>query len=253
MVTGGSSGIGKDVVAQLAALGVRVAIFDIQEPPKELTADQRVSFYPCDVSSTKSVAAAADAVRRELGHPSILINNAGIARPAPILQTSETFLRRIFGVNCMALWFATQQFLPRMIQINKGHVVTVASMASFVSLATAADYSATKAGALAFHEALSSEIKHYYKSPNILTTIVHPNFVDTPLLEGFSDRLQRRGVHLLTSKHVARQIVARIESKRGGQLFIPGTASSVSGIRGWSSWAQELLRDTIGRGSGQEQ
>ncbi|KAL2130255.1 hypothetical protein VTI74DRAFT_6694 [Chaetomium olivicolor] len=249
VVTGGSSGIGKAIVERLVALGVRVAVFDIQELPKELQGNARVRFFHCDVTSSESVAAAADAVRRELGHPSILVNNAGIARPMPILKTPEEYLRRIFGVNVMSLWFTTQQFLPRMIQLNKGHIVTVASIASFVALATAADYSATKAGALAFHESLASEIKHQYKAPNVLTSVIHPNFVKTPLLDDFSGRLERAGVRLLTSDRIADEVVAQIKSRRGGQLVIPSSASSISGIRGWPKWLQELLRDAVARGA----
>jgi all-trans-retinol dehydrogenase (NAD+) len=216
VVTGGSSGIGKGIVERLVALGVRVAVFDIQDLPKELQGNARIRFFHCDVTSSESVAAAADAVRSEFGHPSILINNAGIAKPMPILKTSEEFLRRIFGVNVMSLWFTTQQFLPRMIQLNKGHIMTVASLASFVALATAADYSATKAGALAFHETLASEIKHQYKSPNVLTSVVHPNFVRTPLLDDFSGRLQRAGVRLLESDRIADEVVAHIKNRRIG-------------------------------------
>jgi all-trans-retinol dehydrogenase (NAD+) len=169
VVTGGSSGIGKGIVERLAALGVSVAVLDVQDLPKEMQGDARIGFYHCDVTSSESVAAAADAVRRQMGHPTILVNNAGVARPMPILKTEEAFLRRIISVNLMALWFTTQQFLPAMIQRDKGHVVTVASIASFVAVATAADYSATKAGALAFHESLVSEIKHQYKAPGVLT------------------------------------------------------------------------------------
>jgi NAD(P)-dependent dehydrogenase (short-subunit alcohol dehydrogenase family) len=245
VVTGGSSGIGKGIVERLVALGVRVAVFDIQDLPKELQGTARIRFFHCDVTSSESVAAAADAVRREFGHPSILINNAGIARPAPILKTSEEFLRRIFGVNLMSLWFTTQQLLPRMIQLNKGHVVTVASIASFVALATAADYSATKAGALAFHESLASEIKHQYRAPNVLTSVVHPNFVKTPLLDDFCGRLERAGVRLLTSDRIADEVVAQIKRRRGGQLVIPSSATGISGIRGWPTWIQEFLRDAV--------
>ncbi|KAH7161770.1 hypothetical protein EDB81DRAFT_925474 [Dactylonectria macrodidyma] len=249
VVTGGSSGIGKSIVERLVSLGVRVAVLDVQDLPKDLQANRRVSFYRCDVTSTESVAEAADAVRRELGHPSILINNAGITQPTPILKMPESFLRRIFGVNLMSLWFTTQQFLPRMIQLNKGHVVTVASIASFIALATAADYSATKAGALAFHESLACELKQYYKAPNVLTTVVHPNFVRTPLVEDFVDRLESSGVRLLTPDQIASEVVDQIKSKRGGQLIVPNSASAISGIRGWPTWIQELLRDTIGRGA----
>jgi NAD(P)-dependent dehydrogenase (short-subunit alcohol dehydrogenase family) len=247
IVTGGSSGIGKGVVQRLAALGVSVAVLDVQDLPKDMQGNPRIRFYRCDVTSSESVAAAADGVRREMGHPTILVNNAGVAKPMPILKTEEAFLRRIMGVNLMALWFTTQQFLPAMIQRDKGHVITVASIASFVGLATAADYSATKAGALAFHESLASEIKHQYKAPGVLTSVVHPNFAKTALIEDFTSRLERAGVRLLNSDVVSDQVVAQIKSKRGGQLVVPRSATAVTGIRGWPTWLQELLRDTIGR------
>ncbi|KAI8623355.1 NAD(P)-binding protein [Xylariaceae sp. FL1651] len=249
VVTGGSSGIGKEIVKRLAALGVRTAILDIQDPPKSMEHIPCVRFFKCDVTSSESITAAAEAVRRELGHPSILINNAGIARPTPILKMPETFLRRIFGVNCISHWLTVQQFLPHMIQMNKGHVVTIASIASFVALPTAADYSASKAATLAFHESLTCELKHYYKAPHVLTTVVHPNFVCTPLVRDFADQLERSGVRMLTSEQVAEPIVAQVKSQRGGQLILPRSASPISGIRGWPTWLQELIRDILGRSS----
>jgi NAD(P)-dependent dehydrogenase (short-subunit alcohol dehydrogenase family) len=249
VVTGGSSGIGKDLVEKLVALGVRVAVLDIQGLPKSMQNDARIRFFYCDVTSSESVAAVADAVRRDIGHPSILINNAGITSPTPILKMSESFLRKIFGVNTLSHWFTVQQFLPRMIQMNKGHVVTVASIASFVALPTAADYSASKAAALAFHESLACELKHCYKAPNVLTTVVHPNFVRTPLVEDFADHLEQSGVRLLTSEQIADPIIAQLKSRRGGQLIIPKYAAAISGIRGWPTWLQELLRDLLGRSS----
>ncbi|KAH8168037.1 hypothetical protein CIB48_g233 [Xylaria polymorpha] len=244
VVTGGSSGIGKLVVEKLAAFGVRVAVLDIQDLPKSMENNTHIRFFKCDVTSSESVAEAADSVRRELGHPSILINNAGVTSPASILKLPEASLRKIFAVNTLSHWFTTQQFLPHMIETNKGHVVTVASLASFVALPTAADYSATKAAALAFHEALTCELKHTYKAPNVLTTVVHPNYVRTPLIESHVHHLERAGVRLLTSEQVAEPIVAQLKSRRGGQLIIPRSASFISGIRGWPTWLQELLRDT---------
>ncbi|GKU08571.1 short-chain dehydrogenase reductase family 16c member 6 [Fusarium langsethiae] len=247
VVTGGSSGIGLSMVRKLTGMGIRVAVFDVQDLPKELQGDSRVHFYRCDVTTVESVAEAADAVRRELGHPTILINNAGITSPMPILKMTESFLRKIMGVNLMSLWYTTQQFLPRMIQLDKGHIITVASIASFVALPTAADYSATKAGALSFHESLASELKHYYKAPNVLTTVVHPNFVRTPLVDGIVDRLERGGVKFLTPDDIANEVVAQIKRRRGGQLIVPKSASGISGIRGWPTWLQEILRDMIGK------
>lgn len=249
IVTGGSSGIGECIVQRLIAKGIRVAVLDVQDLPKSLQNNPRVNFYRCDVTSPESVAAAGEDLRRDMGHPTILINNAGITAPGPILKMPESFLRKIFGVNCMAHWITTQQFLPRMIQLNKGHVITVASIASFVGLPTGADYSATKAGALAFHESLTSELKHYYKAPNVMTTVIHPNFARTPLIANITEKLERSGVRMLTPEAIADATVAQLFSKRGGQVIIPKSATLVSGIRGWPTWLQEILRDVLGRAS----
>ncbi|KAI1198249.1 NAD(P)-binding protein [Nemania serpens] len=249
VVTGGSSGIGKLVVERLAALQIHVAVLDIQNMPRSMEENSHIHFFQCDVTSSKSVAEAAGAVRREIGHPSILVNNAGITSPMPILKMSESYLRKIFGVNTLSHWFTVQEFLPHMIQMNKGHVVTVASIASFVALPTAADYSATKAAALAFHESLTCELKHCYKAQNVLTTVVHPNFVRTPLIEEYAGHLEKSGVRMLSSEQVAEPIVAQLMSRRGGQLIIPSSMGHISGIRGWPTWLQELLRDALGRSS----
>ncbi|KAI2632936.1 NAD(P)-binding protein [Xylaria nigripes] len=249
VVTGGSSGLGKLIVEKLAAIGVRVAVFDVQSMPKSMENNPRIRFYHCDLSSSKSVVAAADAVREELGHPSILINNAGVTLPTPILTQSESDLRRSFDVNTISHWFTTQQFVPHMIEVNKGHIITVASIASFIVLPIAVDYSATKAAAHAFHEGLTCELKHRYKANNVLTTIVHPNFVRTPLVEGFASKLENAGVRMLKPEQVVEPIIAQIKSLRAGQLIIPRSASMMSGIRGWPMWLQEFFRDIFGQSS----
>ena len=249
VVTGGSSGIGRDIVERLARQGVRVAVFDIVDLPKEMQGSANIKFYRCDVTSPESVASAADAVRRDLGHPSILINNAGLANTASIIDTDPGYLQKIMGVNLLSHWYTTKQFVPNMVQNNKGHVVTIASLASFVSLCTSAPYSATKAGVLAFHEVLTSEIKHQYKSPNVLTTVVHPNFVRTNLLSDFSDRLDRAGIKFMTTDVIGEAVVRQIKSKRGGQLVLPSSGAGASAVRGLPTWIQEVIRDAIGRGS----
>jgi len=63
-----------------------------------------------------------------------------------------------------------REFLPAMIKKDKGHVVTIASMASFIVHAQNVDYSCTKASALAFHEGLLSELRNRYNAPNVKTT-----------------------------------------------------------------------------------
>lgn len=243
VVTGGSQGIGRAIAEGLALRGVKVAILDVQEAPGDLRSNTNIAFFKCDVTSLAAVAEAGEAVVRTLGHPTILVNNAGVANRASILEKSEESLRRVLGVNLMALWWTTKTFLPEMVRRNKGHVATVASLASFVSLPTSVEYSATKAGALSFHEGLTSEIRLLYKAPGIMTSVVHPNFVKTGMTDPFAAHIEAKTGKMLAVEDISRPVLAQIFARRGGQLIVPGHLSFLSGIRGWPSWLQEVFRD----------
>ena len=103
-----------------------------------------ISFYQCDVSDRDEVRKAGEAVRSDLGAPSILINNAGIGNAVPILELSAERVKKTFGVNAISSWFTVQEFLPGMIAMQKGHIMSVASLAAFIGLAGTVEYCATK-------------------------------------------------------------------------------------------------------------
>lgn len=176
VVTGGCSGIGSLIVKRLINKGVTVAILDVQQLPPDLQGctiptwsvregakltfctDAHIKFYACDITDPDAVASAASRIKKELGSPSVLVNNAGILSAHTILATSHEYLRKIFDVNVLSNWTTVKAFLPDMIAQNKGHIVTVASAASYVSVAGMADYCATKGAVLAFHEGNSSPL-----------------------------------------------------------------------------------------------
>lgn len=243
VVTGGCSGIGLAIVQKLLQKRIKVAVFDIQPLPKELQRNSNVRYYKCDVTSTASLSEAAASVRRDFGEPSILVNNAGIAVPTTIIDMDEKKLQKIFGINTMCHWYTVKEFLPAMIKANKGHVVTIASVASFVGMPGHADYGCTKASALAFHEALSAEIKHIYGAPNILTTIVHPNFVATPLVADMKSHLSSSGVRFLTADDVASDTTAQIFDRKGGQVVVPKSSGVAAAVRGWPVWIQVIIHN----------
>lgn len=251
VVSGGCSGIGLGITHELLRKGIKVAVFDIQPLPKELQGKANVRFYKCDVTSKESIAAAAAGVRADFGEPTILYNNAGIAVPNRILDIDEKALQKIFAINTMSHWFMVQEFLPSMVAKDHGHVITVASVASFACLPGHADYGSTKASALAFHEALKSELRHIYKAPNVLTSIIHPNFVATPLLTDMKGHLQKVGVRFLTTERVARESVAPVFARQGAQVIIPGSSSVASALRGWPIWLQIIVHDALGKDAGE--
>ena len=84
-----------------------------------------------------------------------------------LLDKSEDQVRKTFDVNIIAHFLLVKEFLPAMIDRNHGHVVTIASMASFITGVGNVDYACTKAAALSFHEGLTQELRHQYKAPGV--------------------------------------------------------------------------------------
>jgi short-subunit dehydrogenase len=189
----------------------------------------------------------AEKVKQTLGAPTILINNAGILASHTILSTSDDYLRKLFDVNVLSNWYTTKAFLPDMLAANKGHIVTIASTASYIGVAGLADYTASKAAILAFHESLNQELKHHYNAPNVLTTSIHPNWVRTPLLAPVEQELKQRGSAIIEPNVVADTVVERILACTGGQVFLPRSIGRISALRGLPNWVQESVRDGVSK------
>lgn len=204
-----------------------------------------IRFYKCDVTSRDDVHLAGEAIRSDLGPPSILINNAGVGNGATILEVSQEKLRRLFDINIISHWSTVQEFLPDMLIKKKGHIMGVASLASFVTLAGAADYSCTKAALLAFHEALAQELKHRHKCPQVKSSIIHPGWTRSALTAnpGVAAGLKRASVKLLEPEDVAKAMVKQIIEAKSGQVILG--PSIVTGVRALPLWIQEVIRDKM--------
>jgi all-trans-retinol dehydrogenase (NAD+) len=173
-----------------------------------------------------------------------LINNAGIGNAYTILDIPIEDLRRMFDINLLSHWSTVKEFLPDMLAKKKGHIMGVASLASFVSLAAAVDYSCTKSALLAFHEGLGQELKHRYKCPQIKTTIVHPGWTKSAITahSAIQAGLKSAGAKLLEAEDVADAMVKQIMAARSGQIILgPGMSSR---IRALPTWVQEIIRDS---------
>lgn len=124
-------------------------------------------FVECNLAEPGAIASAAAHIRAEYGHPTVLVNCAGFSNARPLLDVTEGDLHSVFSVNVIAPIVLSQEFLPAMIERNHGHIVNIASMASFTVQATNVDYACTKAAVLAFHEGLQQELRHLYKAPAV--------------------------------------------------------------------------------------
>ncbi|KAI9824895.1 MAG: hypothetical protein M1832_001500 [Thelocarpon impressellum] len=240
VVTGGSDGIGKLVVKLLAERGVKVAVLDVQ--PLTYDAPANVAYYRCDVTSVEAVAAAAGEIRSSMGHPTILINNAGVARGKTILDSSEADVRLTFDVNALSHYWLVKEFLPDMVSNDHGMVVTVASIAAYVCTSQMVDYSSSKAAALSFHEGLATELKSRYNAPKVRTVLITQGYTKTPLFKGFGNNTPML-IPDLEVESVAEAIVDKVMAGKSGQVVLPGISGFVAGMRWFPHWMQLHFRN----------
>jgi NAD(P)-dependent dehydrogenase (short-subunit alcohol dehydrogenase family) len=185
LITGASSGIGRDAALRLAAAGHLVlaggrrpdALAELAE-----AAGGRVEPLALDVTDPGSVAAARDLVRRRTGGRGldVLVNNAGYALPGPLEVLAEEDVRKLFDTNVFGLLAVTRAFLPEMRERGRGRVVVVGSIMGRVTMPLLGAYNASKHAVAAISEALRLELAPF----GIAVVLVEPGAVRT----GFAAR-----------------------------------------------------------------
>ncbi|OIW29096.1 NAD(P)-binding protein [Coniochaeta ligniaria NRRL 30616] len=239
VITGGSSGIGASVVSKLEEKNIKVIILDRNKPPSQ---GPNTFFVECNLAELGAITTAAAHIRTKYGHPTVLINNAGFSNNKPLIDVTEQNLHSVFAVNVIAPILLSQEFLPAMIERNHGHIVNIASMASFSTQATNVDYGCTKAAVLSFHEGLLQELRHLYKAPAVRASIVHPSYVRTPLV---ADLLKKGNMESVTvePEDVSGAVIRALYSGYGSQIVVPPHLTWVARLRSFPVWMQEKIRD----------
>ncbi|KAK6358659.1 hypothetical protein TWF730_007982 [Orbilia blumenaviensis] len=253
LVTGGSGGIGGHVAQGLAEKGLKVVVLDVIDLTYD--APKNIYFYKCDITSTEKIAEVADEIRTAVGNPTIIVNNAGVARGKTILEGSEKDVRFTFDVNILAHFWILKQFLPHIIKNNHGHIVTVASVAAYQTAPQLVDYGATKAAAISLHEGLTLELRHTYNAKKVRTTLVTQGLTRTPLFTGFGDR----SPFIFPQQHpesIAEGIIDQILSCESEHLILPKSYNILTGNRGRPAWFQTILanrsKDLMSNWSGRQ-
>lgn len=240
VVTGGSDGIGAIVVKLLAERGIKVVVLDVQELQYECP--PTVQYFKVDLCDHEDIARVTAAIQSTVGHPTILINNAGVAKGKTIIESTPRDINLTFGVNAFAHYHLARAFLPSMIAANHGMVVTVSSAAGFVTAPTLVDYAASKAAAVSFHEGLHAELATVYNAPKVRTVLVCQGYTRTTLFQGFKQGDPFVN-YVLYPETVAEEIVKAVLAGRSRTLHLPGVARWVNmRLRAWSEWAQYGLR-----------
>ncbi len=201
VVTGAASGIGRALVAEAAARGMRVVAADIDLEGAEETiaslagvagADQHLA-VAVDVGDAASVASMADRSFGHLGSVDLLINNAGVFQGGVMWQRSIDDWRWTFDVNVFGIVHAVKEFVPRMIaQGTRAHIVNTASVAAFVSAPFSSPYVVSKCAAFSLTECLAHDLRS--EGADIGVSVLCPSATDTGIARTDRVRPAERGV-----------------------------------------------------------
>ena len=122
-------------------------------------------------------------VRNDVGDVTMLFNNAGICGPlGPCWKMDVSQVKKTLDVNLLASFITVKEFLPAMIQRNKGHIIATCSMAALVCTGFSAPYSASKHGLKAFSNDLREDLRKIGPNLNIFISTVFPAFINTNMI-----------------------------------------------------------------------
>ena len=212
LITGASSGIGKELALELSRRDFRVALMARRrEPLDELAAHialrgGEADVLVADVTDPDAVTRCVGDLIAKRGQIDLAIANAGIGQSGPIAKLDPEHARATLRTNVEGTLNLMTAVLPSMIERRSGHIVGIASLAGFRGLPGSAIYSASKAAMRAILEGARVELA----PKGILVTTVNPGFIRTPMTASNQFRMP----FLMDADEAARRIADAIESRK---------------------------------------
>jgi NAD(P)-dependent dehydrogenase (short-subunit alcohol dehydrogenase family) len=189
IVTGGGTGMGRELVRQLAAAGCHVGTCDVSEEnmreTQQLCAQAspavRVTTHLCDVSDETQVLAFRDAALKahERDDINLLFNNAGIGGGESFLINKREEWDRTFGVCWFGVYYCSRAFMPLLVASSEGYIVNTSSINGFWAITNTA-YSTSKFAVKGFSEALVNDLRT--NAPHVKVAVVMPGHIGSSLV-----------------------------------------------------------------------
>lgn len=195
VVTGGGTGMGRELVIQLAKEGCHVAMCDVSHEAmqqtrelalKEARNDVRVTSTVADVAEESALIEFRKAVmeEHETNHVNLVVNNAGIGGTAGFIEGDRDEWERCFNICWYGVYYGSRVFLPLLIASNEGHLVNTSSVNGFWATVgpntTHSSYSSAKFAVKGFSEALINELR--MAAPHVGVSVVMPGHIGTSIV-----------------------------------------------------------------------
>jgi 3-oxoacyl-[acyl-carrier protein] reductase len=201
IVTGGSRGIGRAIVKELASRSCSgVLLSDVafvnnssDECAEELMAEidypgTKIFAYKADATSLEDAQATVDEAIEKLGGVDILVNNAGITRDNLLLRMTEKDFDDVINVNLKSVFNYTKAVIKPMIKQRYGRIVNIASVVALIGNPGQSNYVASKAGVVGFTKSMARELA----SRGITVNAIAPGFIQTNMTEKLTDEQKQK-------------------------------------------------------------
>lgn len=221
LITGGTSGIGRETANQFASKGAHVVIFD-----KEIDASEsNITFIQADVTNTESVEAGMRQILDQFGRLDVVVNNAGISSTGTVEEASEEDWRRVLDINVIGVGRVSSASLPLLRKSKVANIVNVCSIAALNGLPQRAVYSASKGAVLSLTYAMATDhVKEGIRVNCVIPGTVETQFVEK-MLQKFADPVAERAA--LNARQATGRMVTPGEVA-GAILYLanPGSGST---------------------------
>ncbi len=197
IVTGGTRGIGKAIVKELASKSCCGVLFSdvafiynscdecAAEIEREVgSLDTKIIGFKADATSLEEAQRTVDAAIEKLGGVDILVNNAGITRDNLLLRMSEKEWDDVINVNLKSVFNYTKAVLKHMVNQRYGRIVNIASVVGLIGNAGQANYAASKSGIIGFSKSIAREVA----SRNVTVNCVAPGFIETDMTKSLNEK-----------------------------------------------------------------
>lgn len=184
VITGATSGVGEAAVRRFAA-SYRVVALARREAELQTLRDScgehapNVEIQTCDISKREDVVQTCETLLKRVGSVDILINSAGVFKPAPVTELSLEDVDMMIDVNLKGTIYVTKSLIPAMISQKAGKIIMINSVAGTPTWTPPGEtvYCASKHGQTGFASALANELREH----GITVMSVHPGGIDTPM------------------------------------------------------------------------
>jgi 3-oxoacyl-[acyl-carrier protein] reductase len=234
LVTGASRGIGEAIAIALAKAGAKVAgtattVAGAQRITKVIAeAGGQGAGHVLDVRDATACAALVDALSREAGPVSILVNNAGVTRDNLLMRMKDEEWDEIQATNLKSVFVLSRAVLRGMMKARAGRIVNISSVVGHTGNPGQANYAAAKAGLAGFSKSLAREIG----SRGITVNCVAPGFIETDMTRALAEEQVKRLVETVPLGRLGRveDVAAAVLYLVSPQAaYVTGTTLHVNG------------------------